>query len=491
MIRMVRVGPAENLLKTCARQFGPDDEAVRQIRRDAGIRRLAIHVEQGAQAGSDGRLMRDHEEVAGLVEALAGEVQRRDQCRTIVGHDVLGVVFGLGAGVAVHLGAHAVQKDLQVLESLVPVLGVLGEQRTHPHFAIHGVRQRVEDLEIVTAEDGKHEFAARAANHVQDGIAALAGLPHESFGGRLGTWLERGRHWPERRTIRVNAASIACMDSGARAHGMCGARRHMRGMIFELCPGAIDAMSLFPALARRRQTNRRMRDLVQSREDKRGLLIAFEGPDGSGKTTQRKLFKNWLKSEGHDVVTTKWNSSALVKPLVKARKAAHALSPEEFSLLHAADFRYRLETDVLPALWKGQTVVADRYLFTALARDAARGLDLHWLMELYRPLFWPDIVFYFSVSPETSGKRIAAERSPQLLRGRPGCHRNRRPAEQLHDVHRARDSGVRSAGQGIPVCDGGCRAIDLRSAPPDSRRCTPMERGARGRIGIRKCWWSG
>jgi dTMP kinase len=183
-------------------------------------------------------------------------------------------------------------------------------------------------------------------------------------------------------------------------------------MIFELCPGAIDAMSLFPALARRRQTNRRMRDLVLSREDKRGLLIAFEGPDGSGKTTQRKLFKNWLKSEGHDVVTTKWNSSALVKPLVKARKAARALSPEEFSLLHAADFRYRLETDVLPALWNGQTVVADRYLFTALARDAARGLDLHWLMELYRPLFWPDIVFYFSVSPETSGKRIAAERSP-------------------------------------------------------------------------------
>ena len=145
---------------------------------------------------------------------------------------------------------------------------------------------------------------------------------------------------------------------------------------------------------------------------KRGLLVAFEGPDGSGKTTQRKLFKNWLKSEGHDVVTTKWNSSALVKPLVKARKAARSLSPEEFCLLHAADFRYRLENDVLPALWKGQTVVADRYLFTALARDAARGLELDWLLEVYDPLFWPDMVFYFSVSPETSGKRIAADRSP-------------------------------------------------------------------------------
>ena len=258
------------------------------------------------------------------------------------------------------------------------------------------------------------------------------------------------------------------MDLGARAHGMCGARRHMRGMIFELCPGAIDAMSLFPALARRRQTNRRMRDLVQSREDKRGLLIAFEGPDGSGKTTQRKLFKNWLKSEGHDVVTTKWNSSALVKPLVKARKAARSLSPEEFSLLHAADFRYRLETDVLPALWNGQTVVADRYLFTALARDAARGLDLHWLMELYRPLFWPDIVFYFSVSPETSGKRIAAERSPNYYEAGQDVTEIEDPLNSYMHVHRAGDSGVRSAGQGIPVCDSGCRAIDLRPAPPDS-----------------------
>src|SRR5512143_2975861 len=79
--------------------------------------------------------------------------------------------------------------------------------------------------------------------------------------------------------------------------------------------------------------------------ERRGLLVAFEGPDGSGKTTQRKLFKKWLKSEGYAVTTTKWNSSEVVKPLVKARKAVHALSPIEFSLLHAADFQHRLETE--------------------------------------------------------------------------------------------------------------------------------------------------
>lgn len=145
---------------------------------------------------------------------------------------------------------------------------------------------------------------------------------------------------------------------------------------------------------------------------RRGLLIAFEGPDGSGKTTQRKLFKTWLKSEGYDVVTTKWNSSRLIKPIIKSRKAVRALSPEEYSLLHAADFRHRAEQKILPALWKGQIVIADRFLFTGLARDAARGLELDWVLKLYHPLLFPDMVFYFSVSPETSSRRVSALRTP-------------------------------------------------------------------------------
>jgi thymidylate kinase len=69
---------------------------------------------------------------------------------------------------------------------------------------------------------------------------------------------------------------------------------------------------------------------------RRGILVAFDGPDGSGKTTQRKLFRTWLQSEGHDVVTTKWNSSDLIKPIIKA-------------------------------LWEGKTVIADRFLFTGLS----------------------------------------------------------------------------------------------------------------------------
>ena len=159
---------------------------------------------------------------------------------------------------------------------------------------------------------------------------------------------------------------------------------------------------------------KRLCEAIRKKGKDRGLLIAFEGPDGSGKTTQRKLFKDWLAGEGYTVKTTKWNSSKLIKPIIKARKNMRSINQEEFCLLHAADFRHRLEHEILPALVQGNMVVADRFLFTALARDAARGLELHWLLNIYSPLYWPDIVFYFSVSAETSGKRIAATRTPKF-----------------------------------------------------------------------------
>jgi dTMP kinase len=164
----------------------------------------------------------------------------------------------------------------------------------------------------------------------------------------------------------------------------------------------------------RTATARTLRQLIAEQDGTRGLLIALEGPDGSGKTTQRKLLKTWLESRGHDVVSTRWASSPLVKPLLKVRKKIRALSPAEYSLLHAVDFRHRIETSILPALWAGKTVLADRYLFTALARDAARGLDLDWLLHAYSPLLWPDLVIFFSMTPEDSSRRIAATRAPHF-----------------------------------------------------------------------------
>ena len=167
-------------------------------------------------------------------------------------------------------------------------------------------------------------------------------------------------------------------------------------------------------MARRTPSARRIKKLIAEREKSRGLLIAFEGPDGSGKTTQRKLLTRWLESRDRQVVSTRWASSPLVKPLLKVRKKIRTLSIEEYSLLHAVDFRHRVETSILPALWAGKTVLADRYLFTALARDAARGLEFDWLLQAYAPLLWPDLVIYFSMSPEDSRRRVASVRAPHF-----------------------------------------------------------------------------
>ncbi len=162
------------------------------------------------------------------------------------------------------------------------------------------------------------------------------------------------------------------------------------------------------------RSTRGLRRSIAAHDRSRGLLIAFEGPDGSGKTTQRKLLKRWLESTGKEVVSTRWASSPIVKPLLKARKRIHALSTEEYSLLHAVDFRHRVETSILPALWAGKVVLADRYLFTALARDAARGLDLDWLLHVYSPMVWPDLVVYFSMASSVSSRRLASTREPRF-----------------------------------------------------------------------------
>src|SRR4029079_12767452 len=93
---------------------------------------------------------------------------------------------------------------------------------------------------------------------------------------------------------------------------------------------------------------RRIRQLIAQRDESRGLLIAFEGPDGSGKTTQRKLLTRWLESSDHQVVSTRLASSPLLKPMLKGRKKIRTLSIEEYSLLHAVDVRHRVETTILP-----------------------------------------------------------------------------------------------------------------------------------------------
>ncbi len=151
---------------------------------------------------------------------------------------------------------------------------------------------------------------------------------------------------------------------------------------------------------------------LQHKHNYPGKLIVVEGVDGSGKSTQLNLLKNWLEDRGQKVIFTQWNSSKLISKTIKEAKRSNTLIPVTFSLLHATDFADRLENIIKPALKAGLTVLADRYCFTAFARDVARGVDKEWVRNLYEFAIKPDAAMYFRVPIETSLSRIATSRLP-------------------------------------------------------------------------------
>jgi dTMP kinase len=141
-----------------------------------------------------------------------------------------------------------------------------------------------------------------------------------------------------------------------------------------------------------------------------GKLFVVEGIDGSGKTTQLGLLAKWLSAAGHSVVVTEWNSSRLVKAATKTGKKNNALTPMTFSLLHATDFADRLLYNIIPPLKAGMIVLADRYAYTAFARDVTRGVERKWVRELYSFAVKPDLAVYFRVPIEVSADRLLARR---------------------------------------------------------------------------------
>jgi len=143
----------------------------------------------------------------------------------------------------------------------------------------------------------------------------------------------------------------------------------------------------------------------------RGKLIVVEGIDGSGKSTQIDLLYKWLLSQGKSVYFSEWNSSELVKSTTRLGKDEKAFTPTTFSLLQATDFSDRWENHILPMLKAGVIVLADRYAFTAFARDVARGVDRDWVRNLYSFAPQPDLVFYFRVPVNIAVDRITTGRA--------------------------------------------------------------------------------
>jgi dTMP kinase len=141
-----------------------------------------------------------------------------------------------------------------------------------------------------------------------------------------------------------------------------------------------------------------------------GKLFVVEGIDGSGKSTQLDLLRKWLVAAGYLVAFSEWNSSPVVTNTTKRGKKKHLLTPTTFSLIHAVDFAHRLEQQIVPALKAGAIVLADRYIYTAFARDAARGVDPQWVRDMYSFAVAPTVALYFRVPLEESLRRIIVGR---------------------------------------------------------------------------------
>jgi len=144
-----------------------------------------------------------------------------------------------------------------------------------------------------------------------------------------------------------------------------------------------------------------------------GKLIVVEGIDGSGKSTQIRLLEKWLRFNSFDVFKTEWNSSELVRQVTSKGKKKANLTPTTFSLLHATDFADRFERNILPLLRAGYFVLADRYIYTAYARDVTRGCDPGWVRRVYSFAIKPDIAFYYKVPIDVAMDRIMSGR-PKL-----------------------------------------------------------------------------
>jgi dTMP kinase len=137
-----------------------------------------------------------------------------------------------------------------------------------------------------------------------------------------------------------------------------------------------------------------------SKEHLRGTLIVIEGPDGSGRTTEVGLLKTWLEVQGHPVVDTGLRRSTLVSRQIDRAKQGHTLGATTLALFYAADFADQLENKILPSLAAGSTVLADRYIYTLMARAIVRGASAEWAKGLYGFALVPDLTVFLDARPD-------------------------------------------------------------------------------------------
>jgi dTMP kinase len=140
--------------------------------------------------------------------------------------------------------------------------------------------------------------------------------------------------------------------------------------------------------------------------DLKGKLIVIEGTDGVGRSTHIELLQEWLEVQGYGVITTGWTRSSLMSRTIDTAKQGNILDHWSLSLLYATDFADRLEHQIIPALRSGFIVLADRYIYTAFARETVRSGDPTWIRDVFGFALVPDLVCYLRIDADTLALRV-------------------------------------------------------------------------------------
>jgi dTMP kinase len=142
-----------------------------------------------------------------------------------------------------------------------------------------------------------------------------------------------------------------------------------------------------------------------------GRLIALEGTDNAGRSTQIALLREWLESRGFGVVYTALRRGRLAADGLQKAKQGHTLGRLTMDLFYATDFADRLDNVILPALRAGFVVLTDRYIYSTIARSVLRGTDRQWVTDIYQFAPRPHAVFYLKTDLRHLIPRVLAKRN--------------------------------------------------------------------------------
>ena len=143
----------------------------------------------------------------------------------------------------------------------------------------------------------------------------------------------------------------------------------------------------------------------------RGLLIAFEGLDQSGKQTQAEYLRDRVVSAGRLVRLLSFPAydTAIGTELGRALQGDRDYGPDVMQLLYVAN-RYEWKPQIEFELNRGTVLICDRYLASSVAYGEAQGLDAAWLTEIQKHLPQPDLTFLLDINPDVSASRKTADR---------------------------------------------------------------------------------